>query len=193
MPSSPVLTLRHGFSPVVVATGHLTDAPDRPRPRFPEAAVESVEARIGDCLDRWEMGPGGLLICGGARGGDLLAAEAALARGATVWVLLAVPAERFAETSVAGGDDRWLHRFWSLLARVPSWSMAAPAELAGSDEVFAAANEWMLEVAERQAGGQPVHLLAVWDGNEPAGPGGAGDMAARAAARGATIEVIDPI
>lgn len=177
----------------MVATGHLTDTPDRAVPRFPESAVDAVEARIEDRLARWGVGDGGLLICGGARGGDLLAASVAHRLGATVWLLLAHPPERFEQTSVLGADERWSELYWWLLARVPSWTLEIDEATRATDAVYERTNDWMLEVADRQAGPRgTLRLLAVWDGTGAVNQGGAADMAARAGKAGAIVEVVKP-
>ena len=187
-----ILHRHHGFWPVVVATGHLTDGPRRAAPRFPESAVGAVEGQIESQLRAWAVGEGALVICGGARGGDLLAARVARRLGATVWVLLARPPEEFVASSVAGTTDAWVSEFWSLLARVPSWTLEAEASEGRTGDVYARANQWMLEVAEVQADG-PVYALAVWDGEVAVAGGGTADMVARADDRGAELGVVDPL
>ena len=69
---------------VALFSGHMIDAPDRPKPRFP-ADKEPIAARaIAAALADLDIGPQDLSICGGACGGDLLFAEAALARSASL-------------------------------------------------------------------------------------------------------------
>ncbi len=189
-----------GFRNVVVATGHMTDAPDREAPRFPESQVVAVTRRVGELFERWQLGAGDLLICGGARGGDIIAAEQAAGRGCDVWLLLANPAEQFERHSVDGGAPGWVERFRRLLAAAPSWVLDAPRPAEGSagsddapdDRVYEDANEWMLRVAERQAPGA-FRVIAVWDGKAAAGVGGAGHLVEEAAAMGAAVEVVDPL
>ena len=40
---------------VVVAGGHMVDAPDRPRPRFPSDQVERVAGEVRATLERWQV------------------------------------------------------------------------------------------------------------------------------------------
>ncbi len=189
-----------GFGNVVVATGHMTDAPGREAPRFPESQVEEVTRHVGELFARWQLGAGDLLICGGARGGDIIAAEQAAERGCEVWLLLANPPDQFERHSVDGGAPGWVARFRRLLAATPWWVLDAPRPsdgLAGSDDVpddrvYEAANEWMLRVASRQAPGA-FRVIAVWDGKAAAGVGGAGHLVDEAAAMGAVVEVVDPL
>lgn len=181
-----------GFDTVVLATGHMTDLADRSTPRFPESAVPGVEAAIEQTLAEWGVGESALLICGGARGADLIAARVARRRGATVWLLLADEPDQYEIGSVAGAASSWIDEFRGLVHHVPSWVLAdRPA--AGSDEVYAATNAWMLSIAQVQAGDRPVHVLAVWDGRPAGGPGGAADVVERARGSGALITTIDPI
>jgi hypothetical protein len=107
---SPPSILQHpgNFQKVVIVTGHMTDAPDRATPRFPESEVSRVRTEVDAVFRAWHLGLNDLLICGAARGGDLIAATAARSLGATVWALLAQPAEKFVTDSVAGGDPAGL-------------------------------------------------------------------------------------
>ncbi|MEZ5217235.1 MAG: hypothetical protein R2715_11810 [Ilumatobacteraceae bacterium] len=192
MADPAILSHHHGFDPVVVASGHMTDTSGRASARFPESAVADVERSIDQQFSDWGVGEGALVICGGARGADLLAARVARRRGATVWVLLARAAPRFLEGSVAGAAPGWADEFWALLARTPSWVLdPAEAEQDPSD-VYSIANAWMLDVARAQAGPAPVRLLAIWDGAPAPAPGGTAEMARRAQDAGAVLEIIPP-
>jgi hypothetical protein len=194
------LARAHGFGKVVVATGHMTDAPDREEPRFPESQVDLVTARVAEVFERWGLAAGDLLICGGARGGDIIAAEQASLLGCDVWLLLANPPDEFERHSVRGGAASWVGRFRHLLTSGRWWVLDAPELTAGAaddaeapdDRVYEATNEWMLTVAERQAP-RSFLVVAVWDGKAAAGVGGAGHMVEEAAAMGAKVEVVDPL
>jgi hypothetical protein len=170
----------------------MTDAPDRPAARFPESEVGRVRGEVAAVLGAWSLGTHDLLICGAARGGDLIAATAARSLGATVWALLAHPAEIFAQGSVAGSDPNWLHEFWGLLQHTPSWQLGDIPESASRSDVYAATNEWMLATAARQAHGTPPNLLAIWDGTGAGGTGGTADMVAEAKHHHATLHIINP-
>src|SRR5262245_9142286 len=65
---------------VALFSGHMIDAPDRKIPRFPPDKEPAAAAAITDTLSKIGVIPGDLAICGGACGGDLLFAEACLAR-----------------------------------------------------------------------------------------------------------------
>lgn len=66
---------------VLLFSGHMIDAPMREEPRFPQEKEPLAADAIMRTLARIAAGPEDLAICGGACGGDLLFAEAALARG----------------------------------------------------------------------------------------------------------------
>lgn len=197
MRSVPLWYRPGGFRRVALVSGHVTDAPERQPARFPEAVVPDVRHRLRLKLDdEIGLGPGDLLVCGGARGADLLAAEEALARGCTVWVLLALSPQRFVETSVAMSGTDWESRFWRVLQRAPAWCLADEvAEPLDGDDVFAAANDWMLRVALKQAAadGDALHVIVVWDGAGAGGPGGTAEMVDAARAAGAEVTVMSPL
>lgn len=193
MPSPGLLHRAGGFRQVVVVTGHLTDAPDRPQPRFPESAVPRVRRLVEERFDDWGISDPDLVICGGARGGDLICASQARSRGATVWLLLARPATEFEQSSVGGADPAWIEVFRDVLQRCPSWDLSQTGNMPQGDEVYAVANKWMLDVAETQATAVPLIVLAIWDGADPASPGGSAGMVTEASKRGARIEVVDPL
>ena len=66
---------------VLLFSGHMVDAPDRPKPRFPSDKVPLAEAAIAKALNGLGVGPDDLALTQGASGGDLIFAEACLARG----------------------------------------------------------------------------------------------------------------
>ena len=80
--------------------------------------------RIEEALRSWKFGSGDLLICGGARGGDLIAATVADRLGATVWILLAEAPDDFERNSVAGSAEHWVDEFRTFVDRVPTLVLA---------------------------------------------------------------------
>src|SRR3954452_20893197 len=101
---------------VVVVSGHMVDAPDRPRERFPASQVERVAGEVRRAFDRWSVGPGTTVITSGARGADIIGAEQARARGAAVRLVLAGPPDEFERSSVALPGTHWATRFPSVPA-----------------------------------------------------------------------------
>ena len=178
---------------VLIASGHMIDTPDRPTPRFPPTEVPRVATAIGRIFDEWGVAAGTTLVCGGARGADILAAEAALVRDASVILCLPLPLDEFIEESVALANDRsWVDRLHAVLELS---EVRPPHDLGGradSEGVFELNNSRMIELANAMASGAP-HVLGVWDGGLGDGPGGTADVMRRCASdRAERIRVIDP-
>lgn len=57
-------------------------------PRFPESSIDDVKQQIAQALEDWKITEGDLAICEGVREGDILFAEACLARKAQVRLML---------------------------------------------------------------------------------------------------------
>jgi len=173
---------------VVLAGGHMTDSPERSAARFPEASVEGVRKEITRQLQRWNIGEGDLIICGGARGTDLIVAEEGLALGASVRLCLALPRAEFVSGSVELAGTDWLQRFESVERRSDVRQLDVSP---GTANIFEIANQWMvdqslaLDATERYA-------LIVWDGREADGPGGSAHMASLAAEHHVPVFTIDP-
>src|SRR5438046_129727 len=98
----------------------MIDQPDRPVPRFPATAEATVAQAIREVFRSWGVGPGTLLVSGGARGADIMAAEQALLMGAEVWLLVALPDEEFVPGSVRLPGADWEDRYRSLRTRCPT-------------------------------------------------------------------------
>jgi hypothetical protein len=177
-----------GRPSVVVVSGHMVDAPDRPRARFPPDQVPRVAAAVRDALDGWGVGDSTTLITSGARGADLLAAEAAHARGATVRMLLALPPEEFEEASVALPGTDWAERFRAMLGLAEVEVVEHPP---GADP-FEHTNTRIIEVA-RAIDPEPYAVI-VWNGQEGDGPGGTRDFVSRLghSMSDPRVRVIDP-
>src|SRR3954470_9602661 len=99
------------FDKVFVASGHMTDAPDRIErglgERFPERKASAVRERVATQLEAWGVGGGDLAICGGARGADIIFAELCAGLGAQVWIFLALPEDDFVKESVYSSGTDW--------------------------------------------------------------------------------------
>ncbi|MGR6917259.1 hypothetical protein ACU635_23740 [[Actinomadura] parvosata] len=159
----------------LLISGHLVDRPGRTPPRFPQHRVPPVAAAIGRAMEEWDIGPRTLVICGGARGADLIGAELALRRRAAVRLCLALPPEEFARQSVDLPGTDWHTRFEEVRRRAEVRQL--PEGAAKGDEVFARANAWMVEQA-RELDAQP-RAIVVWNGERGDGPGGTDDLVAR--------------
>jgi hypothetical protein len=174
---------------VLVTSGHMVDAPDRPEPRFPPDQVARVTAEVRAALDGWAVGPQTTLVTGGARGADIIAAEECLERGASVVLRLALPPTEFEQRSVALPDGDWAPRFGAVLER-SEWKVLEDAPQ--DDSVFERTNEWIVKTA-RTIDDEPRALI-VWNGQEGDGPGGTRDFVRLLGYEGPDlgIHVIDP-
>src|ERR1700721_4434224 len=106
------------FSPqpprkVVLCSGHMIDAPGREKPRFPPAKEPIAAQAIAGALADLHVGPDDLCICGGACGGELLFAEAALARSALLEIYIPFDEATFLKKSVDFANKDWRARFFA--------------------------------------------------------------------------------
>jgi hypothetical protein len=180
-------------TPVVLASGHLVDRPDRPSPRFPPSRVPWVTDLVGGVLDEWRVGPGAIVICGGARGADIIAAEEGHSRGAHVVLCLALPPEKFERRSVDLPGTEWRERFRRLLKVAEVRQLPEGAgDASADDEAFDRANKWMIDMAHRLA--RRPYAVIVWDGRPGDGRGGTFDLIRQLGypADDPRIRVIDP-
>jgi hypothetical protein len=177
------------YARVVVACGHMVDAPDRPRPRFPPDQVPRVAYEIDSTLSAWRVGPDSTLITGGARGADLLAAQAAWRRGAQIRLYIPSSLDEFEKVSVRLPGTDWAARFNALRA-------SAQIEVVGPSEddrsPFERVNNRIAEAA--LALDLRPHVLVVWDGQAGDGPGGTRDFVDRVVHSGlfGRLRIIDP-
>ena len=102
---------------VVLFSGHMIDAPDRKTPRFPPDKEPAAAAAIADALSRIGAAEGDLAICGGACGGDLLFAEAALARGMRLEIYIPFDEPTFLAGSVDFAGGNWRARYFAAKSR----------------------------------------------------------------------------
>ncbi len=176
----------------VAISGHMVDTPDRETPRFPPSQVERVARELEDTFDAWQVGPSTTVVSGGARGTDILAAEAGLRRGARVRLCLALPPAEFRERSVELPESDWTDRFHQLLQRCEVEVLPSGGEATDEEDVFARANVRLVEVA-RSITPSP-HALLVWNGQGGDGPGGTADFVRRLGYTGPDprVRVIDP-
>lgn len=158
---------------VALFSGHMIDAPDRKTPRFPPDKEPAAAAAITDALSKIGVTRGDLAICGGACGGDLLFAEACLARDMQLEIYIPFEEPTFLANSVDFAGGNWHDRYLAVKSKATLHVM--PHELGplpAGENAYERNNQWMLEQAAR-FGGEKIAFISLWNGLGGDGPGGA--------------------
>ena len=161
---------------VILFSGHMIDASDRPAARFPEHAAAIADRAIAAKLDELQAGPHDLAICGGACGGDLLFAQAALYRGTQLEIYLPVDEQTFLASSVDFAGSAWRARFDAVKLRAAMHLL--PLEqgpLPPGQDPYELNNRWMLQQAQAH-GAARIEFICLWNGEGGDGPGGTAHM-----------------
>jgi len=161
---------------VVLFSGHMVDAPGREKPRFPPDKEPIAAHAIATALDELAIEARDLCICGGACGGDLLFAEAALSHSARLELYIPFDESAFLEKSVDFAGNSWRNRFFAVKARAALHVL--PIELGpppANEDPYERNNRWMLEAASR-FGAERLDFLCLWNGEGGDGPGGTRHM-----------------
>jgi hypothetical protein len=180
-------------SRVVMFTGHMVDAADRPseRARFPRTPQAEATARaiIKEAVERELKGHEGsfLGIAGGACGSDILFHEVCAELGATTAVFLLLPEDKFEVKSVRHGGPGWVDRYRALVARIPPRVLqqtdSLPRWLTDKPDynVWERNNLWMMFNALAM-GTRDLTLVALYNPErESDGPGGTAHLVGEAA------------
>jgi len=179
----------------ILFTGHMVDAPDRATPRFPATRVDAAARRIAAVLDEIGAGPDDLALTQGAAGGDLLFAEACLARAVPLRLLLPLAEPEFVAASLLPVVDgaAWQARFRAVVARLDAPPREAPVALgplAPDDDAFVRANLWLLDSA-LAFGADKLICICLWDGGGGDGPGGTRHLVDAVRSAGGRVVRID--
>jgi hypothetical protein len=176
---------------VALFSGHMIDSPGREKPRFPPDKESIAERAIAEELTDLGVGRADLAICGGACGGDLLFAEAALARGARLELYIPFDERTFLEKSIDFADREWRARYFDVKAAAVLH--VAPSDLGPirkGEDAYERNNRWMLESALR-FGADKVDFICLWDGGGGDGPGGTHHMMDAVRSRGGRTHWLD--
>lgn len=149
---------------IAALAGRRIDAGGAPKPRFPLAQVGIVRDRLAALL-RAEKIDG--LVCSAACGADLIALDLAGALGLRRRVVLPFAADRFRASSVTDRPGDWGPLFDQVIGAVATTGDVVTLGLdPGDDDAYAAANEAILDEAERLAGADASNVVAaiVWEG-----------------------------
>lgn len=185
---------------VFLFSGHMIDAPDRADPRFPADKESIAAARIGELLDSLGAGPDDLAFAQGAAGGDILFAEACLARGVPFQMLLPLEEPDFIEASVlpSANGEAWRQRYLALRDKLTLPPRIMPDELGplprdreGREmNAFERCNLWLLYSALAQ-GLSRVRFICLWNGGGGDGAGGTADMVREVKRRTGQVSWLD--
>ena len=182
----------NGDARAILFSGHMIDAPGRDPPRFPPTLEPAAKRAIGTALDRMGVRSGDAAISSAACGGDLLFAEAVLARGATLRIYLPFDERTFLEKSVAFAGDAWVSRYRDAVAKAGATLIATDVlgPLREGQDPYERTNVWMLDEAERMAR-RRMSFICLWNGEGGDGPGGTKHMIEAVRERGGDVDWID--
>jgi hypothetical protein len=173
----------------------MIDEPDRAEPRFPAFLEPAVAERIEVMFDGLGIGIHDLVICGGARGADILFAESAHRRKAAVELHLALPPAEFEQTSVALPRSIWTARFRYLVERYLASTITeggVPRDEA-NEGPFSTVNNRLFARAKALCPPASLSVALVWD-EQPAGRrGGTEDVAQVATSLGVEPLIVNPL
>jgi hypothetical protein len=178
---------------IALFSGHMIDAPGRQKPRFPPDKEPIAARAIAEGLADLGFGAADLAICGGACGGDLMFAEAALACGGRLELYIPFDEPTFLEKSIDFADRDWRARYFA--AKAPAILHVAPSELGPireGEDVYERNNRWMLASALR-FGADKVDFVCLWNGEGGDGPGGTRHMMDAVRSRGGRTRWLDTI
>jgi len=176
--------------PVVHYCGHLISAPAQDGP-FPAQAEEHVAREIAAEIDRR---PPRYAYGALASGADILWAEALLARGGELHVVLPFAQDEFIVSSVAPSGPRWVERFHRCIASAAAVSYATVDAFLDDDVLYRYGTELAMGLALLRAGylDAEARQLAVWDGEPARGEAGTAIDVATWQRHGRPVTVISP-
>jgi tetratricopeptide (TPR) repeat protein len=165
---------------VILFSGHMIDAPDRPTPRFPAEKEQIAGQKITEALDALGAGAEDLALCQAAAGADQLFLETCQQRGVRCQVLLPLSEPEFIEQSIlpSAGGDTWRKRYFELKEKLTDPIRIMPEELgplpSGVDP-FERCNLWLLYTTLAW-GLEKTRFVCLWNGSGSDGPGGTEHM-----------------
>jgi Adenylate and Guanylate cyclase catalytic domain/MAP3K TRAFs-binding domain len=161
------------------------------RPRFAAEAEAAVARRIKEVVDRREPGYAYGSLASGA---DILWAEALLATGAELHVVLPFARAEFVEESVSPAGTRWVERFDRCLSSAASVRFATDDAYRGDEVLFRYGSELAMGLALLRAGylDAAVHQLTVWDRGPAHGAAGTAIDVGTWLRRGRGVTLVQP-
>jgi tetratricopeptide (TPR) repeat protein len=183
---------------VLFCSGHMIDTDDRDSTRFPRSKEQEVATWIANQLGKWNVREGDVAMCGGARGTDLLFAEACLQRGVAVQLFIPLDEAEFLGASVDLPNSNWRQRYFHVKGNRLTSIRYQPDEIGRPPpkaDVFLRNNRWMLNTAWVQARTRDkMRVLLVWNGQSTGdGPGGTSHAAEIAKRYAGDVQIADPM
>jgi hypothetical protein len=158
---------------------------------FPAEAEVGVTARVAEVVSRTEprFGYGSL-----ASGADIIWAEALLARGCELHVVLPFARDEFVTWSVEPSGPQWVRRFDRCLAAASSVRFATDDAFLGDDVLFRYASEFAMGLALLRARylDAEARQLTIWDGEAAGGEAGTAIDVAAWRRGGRPVTVVSP-
>lgn len=176
---------------VAVFTGHMIDADNRPRPRFPPELEPVVRNEIRKQLKRLDVEIG---FASAASGSDILFLETLIQMGGAAHIVLPYGHEQFIKDSVeVVPGDGWRERFERLLSQATEVITASEQKLERDSTSYEYANLLLTGLASIKAAQLETEMVqqAVWDRREGDGPDGTAGVIQHWRNMGLEVEVID--
>lgn len=178
---------------VFLFSGHMIDSPDRKIARFPQQKELLASEVIQSRLEKLEAGSEDIALCGGACGGDLIFAEAALEMGLHLELRLPFDTPKFLQNSVDFAGSDWRKRFYQVKDHPNTTVLIMPDHLGRLPEnisPYERNNLWQLYSALAW-GIEKVHCICLWDGKRGDGLGGTWHMHHTIKQRTGQVSVLD--
>jgi hypothetical protein len=186
---------------VVLFAGHMLDHPDTRGPgkakpeRFAAAKADAAGAALSVQLDAMGAGAGDVGLCGGACGGDILFAEACLARGMRLRVFIPESEPNFLQNSVSFAGADWRGRFFAVVQGLGVDYRVQPEALGDpppNSNIYDRNNRWLTYTAMAY-GLDRLRVLWLLNRQSGDGSGGTEDMVKLVSeVAGATPVIVDP-
>jgi hypothetical protein len=179
---SPPLLQKFNAPAVIQYAGHIIVPPGR-QGRFESHEEHEVKRKIEELLAQQGVGSGYGSLAAGA---DILFAEALLARGAVLNIVLPFAIPHFLERSVLTAGEGWAERFHKCLDGAKTVRYATEDSFLDDESLFSYSSQLAMGLAVLSARHMEARVMqiAVWDGEARSGVAGTvADMKTWSAAR----------
>jgi class 3 adenylate cyclase len=167
---SPAFLKRFSAPAVIHYSGHIISAPGK-KGRFESHEEAGVKQKIEELLELHSVGSGYGSLAAGA---DILFAEALLARGAVLHIVLPFAIPHFLERSVETAGEGWVERFHACLNAAKTVRYATEDTFLDDESLFSYSSQLAMGLAVLSARHMqaPILQIALWDGEARSGIAG---------------------